>query len=161
MNVNINIQSIILIILGILAIIFPMTAMATVDFIICIALIFVAVFLISFSIPQFSVSKIGALLYLILAIVCLILAYCILFNPVVISSITSFLVYIFGIALILFGILALIFNPFEGILSAFAVSSILFGIIYLIVSIFLFNPFNLGIVIGVWLLFSGVLALFY
>jgi uncharacterized membrane protein HdeD (DUF308 family) len=68
--------------------------------------------------------------------------------------------YFSGFLLILSGILTIIFNGIGGPVTAFGVLSIIFGILYIIVSVFLLNPFNLGLVIGFWLLFSGILALF-
>lgn len=160
MDININAQSIILIILGIIAIIFPMTAIATIDVFISISLVFVALVLFSISIPQFSINKLGAVLYMILGILALLAAYFIMFNPAIIAAFTSVSIYFFGFLLILSGILTIIFNRAGGIGFAFGISNIIFGILYLIISRFLYNPVNLGLVIGIWLLFSGVLALF-
>lgn len=58
-----------------------------------------------------------------------------------------------GISLIIFG---LEFRPmiYMGILTLIS------GILYIIIAFYMLNPLNLGLLIGIWLILTGVLYLF-
>ena len=79
------------------------------------------------------------------------------FYPSLFSVVAAVFVFIAGLFLIISGIVALATrvggNIWTGLIA------IILGIIYLIVAIYVANPLYLGILIGLWLLITGILML--
>ena len=85
-----------------------------------------------------------------------------MFNPALISAFISFLVYISGCIMIISGIYyvflaRLSYNP----LLVFGISNILFGSLYIIIGSFIYNPINLSLLIGIWLICTGLFSIIF
>ncbi len=78
-----------------------------------------------------------------------------LFNPALFSFVAALFVFIAGIFLVIAGIVGIATKAggsrWSGVLA------LIIGIIYLIVAVWIANPLYLGILIGLWLLVSGIL----
>ena len=152
-------SAIMMIIIGIIALAFPTVPVATLGILLAVIVFLIAMVLLIKGILSFSDTKILAGSSIILAILCFVFCYELLFNPQLVSDLISILIYLFGLLIIIFGLIALIGGRFT-IFSAVGLSIILFGIITVLVGVFLKDPQILGGVIGVWLIISGILSLF-
>ena len=139
-------SSIIMIILGIIALLFPMLSTGAIGFMSGIVLILLAAGFIIAGISELILTKYYGLAYIILGILSMVLACCFIFNPALVSGILGFMIYIFGILLIALGILGII--------------TLIYGILTIIVGYFINDPRILGTLIGLWLLIFGISSLF-
>jgi uncharacterized membrane protein HdeD (DUF308 family) len=98
-------------------------------------------------------------LEIILGIIALVLGIGFIYNPSLFAIVAGLIVYLVGIFLIVVGIVGMILK--SGNSRWNGVVSLIIGILYLIMgTLFVSNPIYLGILIGLWLLISGVLILF-
>jgi len=149
-------SSILMIILGIIAILFPMISTETIGFLSGIIFILIAVAFISSGIAELIITKYFGVIYLIFGILSLIAAYYLIFDPAFVSGLIGLIIYIFGFMLILLGIVGLFMGPF----SIMGVITLIYGLVTLIISYYLNDPRILGTVVGIWLLISGIVSLF-
>ena len=143
------------IILGLIVIAFPFLTAATVSIFAGVVVLLIAIWLIIVGISELEVSRTTGALNVILGIIALIIAIGLIINPALLSFITGLTLAIAGIFLIIAGLIALIDgmhrkSAWGGILG------IILGIIYLILGTFAFNPVNLGFLIGIWLIITGI-----
>lgn len=159
LSINANMNAIILIILGIISLSFPLVM--TMTFGVLSGFIFLMVSLLLFITASnvFKYNRTSGILSLILAIICLIFSLLIIFSPSAVSIFTGFLVYIIGFIMILDGIFYIILAKSFKPLSIMGIITLIFGILYIIIGSYIYNPVNLGIVIGIWLLLTGLLSL--
>jgi uncharacterized membrane protein HdeD (DUF308 family) len=95
-----------------------------------------------------------------LGIIVLIIGIGLIFSPALFAFLTGFLLSLAGIFMIIAGVFALASrNEFKNATWA-GVLGIILGILYIILGTFAFDPIYLGILIGIWLVISGILALF-
>jgi uncharacterized membrane protein HdeD (DUF308 family) len=147
------------IILGIIVIAFPFLTAVTVSIFAGVVLLLIAIWLIIAG--AFELETIGkaGILNLILGIIALILAIGLILNPALLSFIVGLTLYLAGIFMIIAGIISLV----DGMQRKYAWSGVLgiiLGIIYLVLGTFAFNPVNLGFLIGIWLVITGIFRLF-
>jgi uncharacterized membrane protein HdeD (DUF308 family) len=145
-----------MIILGIIAILFPMISTETIGFLSGIIFILIAVAFISSGIAELIITKYFGVIYLIFGILSLIAAYYLIFDPAFVSGLIGLIIYIFGFMLILLGIVGLFMGPF----SIMGVITLIYGLVTLIISYYMNDPRILGTVVGIWLLISGIVSLF-
>lgn len=159
---NINMNSITLIILGIIALCCPFLVSMTYSVFSGFVLLMIALLLFISAINIFKFHRVGGIVAVVLAIISLIFSFIVMFNPALISAFISFLVYIIGCIMIISGIYyvflaRLSYNP----LLVFGISNILFGSLYIIIGSFIYNPINLSLLIGMWLICTGLFSIIF
>jgi len=98
------------------------------------------------------------LLEIVLGLIALVLGLGFVLNPGLFSFVAGLLVYIAGLFLVIIGVVAL-FTKAGG--SRWnGVVAIIIGLIYLVFGYLVSDPFYLGILIGIWLLLTGILMYF-
>ena len=150
--------AIILIILGLIVIAFPLIGVLPLSVLTGIAVLFLGLGLLFMGAGSIGESAVMGIVQIILGFLALILGLGFIFNPALFSFVAALFVFIAGVFLIIAGIVA-IATKATGSRWAGLVALIL-GIIYLIVAAFIKNPLYLGILIGLWLLITGIIMLF-
>ena len=98
-------------------------------------------------------------LEIILGIIALVLGIGFIYNPSLFAIVAGFIVYLVGIFLIIVGIVGMILK--SGNSRWNGIVTLIIGILYLIMgTLFVSNPIYLGILIGIWLLITGIIMLF-
>jgi membrane protein HdeD len=147
------------IILGLLAIAFPLFSIFTVTMIAGIGILILGIWLLIQSFAVWQVSKVSSIAYLIIGITALIVGVVLFGNIIALSFLLSNWFYITGLLLILSGIMSLFTKArIAGKLSG--TLGILMGIIYIVLASYAWNPLYLALLIGIWLIIDGV-ALFF
>lgn len=159
MNKSSEISSILMIIVGIIMLLCPSFSMQTIGVILGIIILIVAAIILILGIAQMFISPITGVITFIIALLGLYLSWALIFDPLLVTSIFSLLVYLIGIIFILFGIFNVITGQFFAPFSMFGLTGIFFGIAFIIGAIFIRNPIILAIILGIWLIISGVVAL--
>ncbi|HMK54051.1 MAG TPA: DUF308 domain-containing protein [Methanobacteriaceae archaeon] len=150
-----NTMAIVLIILGIIVLAFPYLGIVPVAVLSGIAVLFLGLGLIVSGYVDLQVSKVLAILEIVLGIIAFILGIGFIISPSLFSFIAALFIYIAGLFLIIIGI--------AGILTKVGGSRwngtvpIIIGLIYLILGSLVSKPETFGILIGLWLLITGVL----
>lgn len=148
------------IVLGLIVLAFPLAGLVAASVLTGFVVLMIAVWLLIVGGSQMEVSKTAGLLNVILGIIVLIVGIGLIFSPALFAFLTGFLLYLAGFFLIIAGIIALLSrNDFKNATWA-GVLGIILGIIYIILGTFAFDPVYLGVLIGIWLILSGILALF-
>lgn len=147
------------IILGLIVIAFPFLTAATVSIFAGVVVLLIAIWLIIAGISELEISRTTGALNTILGIIALIIAIGLIINPALLSFIAGLTLAIAGIFMIIAGLIALVDgmhrkSAWGGILG------IILGIIYLLLGVFAFNPVNLGFLIGIWLVITGIFKFF-
>jgi len=153
-----NGTAIILIILGLIVLAFPLIGIIPLSLITGFIVLFLGIGLIIAGIAEMGESIGYGLLMLILGIIALILGIGFIFNPGLFSWLVGFIIWIVGLFLIIAGIMGIITK--SGGSRWNGVIALIIGIIYVIVGTFVANPVILGVLIGLWLLITGILMLF-
>jgi uncharacterized membrane protein HdeD (DUF308 family) len=150
-------SGLILIVLGLVIIAFPLLGVIPFSVLTGLAVLFLGVGLITAGITTLAESRAMGIVELTLGVLAIILGIGFVFNPSLFSVVAAIFVFIAGLFLIISGIVALATrvggNIWTGLIA------IVLGIIYLIVAIYVANPLYLGILIGLWLLITGILML--
>jgi uncharacterized membrane protein HdeD (DUF308 family) len=147
------------IILGLIVIAFPFLTTVTVSIFAGLLVLMIAIWLFIVGISEFEINKTSSILNLILGVIAFILGLGLIVNPALFSFIAGITLYLAGFFLIVTGIIALL----DGMNRKYAwagVLGIVLGIIYIILGAFAFNPVNLGILIGLWLIITGIFKMF-
>lgn len=147
------------IILGLVVIAFPLLTTVTVSLFAGLLVLMIAIWLFIVGISEFEISKTSSILNLILGIIALIFGIGLIINPAIFSFIAGLTLYLAGFFLIVTGIIALL----DGMTRKYAwagILGIILGIIYIILGAYAFNPVNLGILIGLWLIITGIFKMF-
>jgi len=147
------------IILGLIVIAFPFLTTVTVSIFAGLLVLMIAIWLFIVGISEFGISKTSSILNIILGIIAFILGIGLIVNPALFSFLAGITLYLAGIFLIITGIIALL----DGMTRKYAWAGILgivLGIIYIILGAYAFNPVNLGILIGLWLIITGIFKMF-
>ncbi|WP_455644874.1 DUF308 domain-containing protein [Methanosphaera sp.] len=155
-----NRQGVIMILLGLIALLFPVASIQTIGIITGLLFLIIAVILFISGATEIIVSRSLAFTSIILAVLCIIFSWLLMFNPAVVSTIISIIIYILGILMIIFGVINLITGQFFKPFSMMGLTSMIFGILFIILGIFLRNPVYLGVIVGLWLIISGILSIF-
>lgn len=150
-------SALVLIILGLIVLAFPLLGVIPLAVLTGVAVLFLGIGLILTGINSMSSSAAMGIIELILGILAIILGIGFIFNPALFSFVAAVFVFIGGIFLIIAGIAGVATkaggNRWTGVLA------LVLGIIYVIVAVFVANPLYLGILIGLWLLITGIIYL--
>ena len=153
-----NAMAIILIILGIIILAVPMLGVVPISVLTGLGVVFLGIGLILAGFSDREVSTGLGLLEIVFGIIALVLGLGFILNPGLFSFVAGLLIYLAGLFLIIVGIVG-IFTQAGG--SRWnGVIAIIIGLVYLILGSLVSNPFYLGILIGLWLLLTGILMLF-
>ncbi len=148
------------IILGLIVLAFPLAGLVAASVLTGFVVLMIAIWLLVVGGSQMGVSKTAGIMNLILGIIVLIVGLGLIFNPALFAFLAGFLLYLAGFFLIIAGIIALVSrNEFKNATWA-GILGIILGILYIILGSLAFDPIYLGFLIGIWLIISGVLALF-
>ena len=104
-------------------------------------------------------NKFSSIVYCFIGIVMLIVSLIIIFNPTYFTFLATIIVYLGGIYMMVLGLVGIISNRDEKYGFYAGIFSILIGIIYIVIGTYVHDPLVLGILIGIWLLITGVLMI--
>lgn len=147
------------IILGLMVIAFPLISVFTFSVLAGMGVLILGIW---FLVQAFSVwesSKGVSIAYLILGIIAIIAGIGLVGNILALSFLASFILYLAGFFLFISGVITL-FTGEGGSAKGVGVLGILIGIIYLILGLYAWDPFYLALLIGIWLIISGVFEIF-
>lgn len=151
-------NAIILIILGLIVLAFPLLGVIPLGVLTGIAVIFLGLGLLFMGAGSIGESAAMGIVEIILGFLALIFGLGFIFNPHLFSFVAALFVFIAGIFLIIAGVVAIatrtLGNRWTGLVA------VILGIIYLIVAYFIKDPLYLGILIGIWLIITGIIMLF-
>ena len=151
-------SALILIVLGLIIIAFPVLGIIPFSVLTGLAVLFLGVGLITAGLTTLDENRAMGIVELTLGVLAIILGIGFIFNPSLFSIVAAVFVFIAGLFLIISGIVAISSrvggNIWTGLIA------IILGIVYLIVAIYIANPLYLGLLIGLWLLITGILMLF-
>jgi len=151
-------NAIILIVLGLIVLAFPLLGVIPFSVLTGVAVLFLGLGLLFMGAGSMGESLVMGIVELILGFLAVILGLGFVFNPTLFSFVAALFVFIAGIFLIIAGIVAIasktLGNRWTGLVS------LILGIIYIIVAAFIKDPLYLGILIGLWLLITGIIMLF-
>ncbi|HHY00984.1 MAG TPA: DUF308 domain-containing protein [Methanothermobacter sp.] len=148
------------IILGLLVMAFPLAGLVAAGVLTGFVVLMIAIWLLIVGASQMDISKTAGILNVILGIIVLIVGIGLIFSPALFAFLTAFLLYIVGIFMIAAGIISLLSrSAYKNAIWA-GILGIVLGLLYIILGTLAFDPVYLGILIGVWLIINGVLALF-
>lgn len=147
------------IILGLMVIAFPLISIFTFSVLAGMGVLILGIW---FLVQAFSVwesSKGISIAYLILGIIAIIAGIGLVGNILALSFLASFILYLAGFFLFISGVITL-FTGEGGSAKGVGILGILIGIIYLILGLYAWDPFYLALLIGIWLIISGVFEIF-
>lgn len=151
-------SALILIVLGLIIIAFPVLGIIPFSVLTGLAVLFLGVGLITAGLTTLDENMAMGIVELTLGVLAIILGIGFIFNPSLFSIVAAVFVFIAGLFLIISGIVAISTrvggNIWTGLIA------IILGIVYMIVAIYIANPQYLGLLIGLWLLITGILMLF-
>jgi len=148
---------IILIILGLVVLAFPLMGLIAVSALSGFLVLLLGIGLLLAGVSEMGESAALGLVEIILGIIALILGIGFIFNPALFSWVVGFIIWIIGLFLVIAGIVG-IFTKTGG--SRWnGVIALVIGILYIIVGLFVKNPIVLGVLIGLWLLITGIMML--
>lgn len=157
---NEKIVSIIMILLGLIALIFPVVSTQTIGVFTGMIVLLVGIGLLVAAIVTFNIFKLLGVICSVFAAICFIFAYHLMFNPEALADLITLIIYMVGFILIVLGLIIIFSNSIIGPFNLVGISTLLFGIITIFVGIFVNNPAVLGSIVGLWLLVSGLISLF-
>lgn len=151
-------SAIILIILGLIVMAFPLLGYGTAAVISGVIVLIVGLGLIFAGIMVMGESATMGILELILGIILAALGIGFLVSPGLFAAVAGFLVWIVGLFLVIAGIIGVISKTggsrWNGVIA------IIIGLLYMAVGSIVSDPIYFGILIGLWLLITGILMLF-
>lgn len=151
-------SALVLIVLGVIIIAFPVLGVVPFAVLTGLAVLFLGVGLIAAGLTTLDENRGMGAVELTLGVLAIILGIGFIFDPSLFSFVAAIFVFIAGLFLIVSGIVALSTrvggNLWTGLIA------IILGIVYLLVAVFIANPFYLGLLIGLWLLITGIMMLF-
>jgi membrane protein HdeD len=143
------------ILLGLAVIAFPLISVFIVNDIVAIGLIFIGIWLLAQSVVTWSESKAISILALIIGIIGVIVGIGLFGKVLAFSIFAGIIIYLGGIFLIVSGVISLISGTGNsGRAGGFL--GIVLGILYLIIGVYALNPFYLALLIGLWLVLTGI-----
>ena len=151
--------SIIAIILGVITFAFPMLGVIAAADILGLSVLLLAIFLLTNGVSEVEYNTTRGLLNTILGIVMLIISLGLIFNPSIFAFLTALTIYLAGIFLIIIGLIIIVGNRDNKYGFWIGIMGIVLGVIYIIIGTYIKNPIILGLLIGFWLLLTGVLNL--
>jgi hypothetical protein len=153
-----NGTAIIMVILGLIVLAFPLLGLIPLSLLTGFVVLFLGIGLILAGIGEIGESAALGILEIVLGILALILGVGFIFNPGLFSWLVGFIVWIVGLFLVIAGIIG-IFTKTGG--SRWnGVIAIIIGLLYIVIGNLVADPVILGVLIGLWLLVTGVLMFF-
>jgi len=146
------------IILGIFVLIFPLLGLIPFSIISGLIVLILGIGLLIEGLMEMGEKTSLGILEVIFGIIAFILGLGFIVNPGLFSWLIGFLVWLVGLFLVIAGIIGLFTK--SGNSRWNGVVAIVIGIIYIIVGNLIQDPRILGILIGLWLLITGILMLF-
>jgi membrane protein HdeD len=147
------------IILGLIVIAFPLISVFTFSVMAGLGVLFLGIWFVVQTSAIWEKSKAYSIVYFILGIFAIITGIGLIGNIVAFSYLASFVLYIAGFLVIISGILT-IFSG-EGTSSVgMGFLGIIMGVLYILLGSYVWNPYFLAILIGFWLIISGIFQFF-
>jgi len=151
--------SLLAIIFGLIIIMFPALGFIGVSSLISLSVLLVSIYLLVVGVSIIDYNKTGAILDLVLGIILLLLSISLICNPALVGFLTGITFYLAGILLIIVGLVSLINNRQSRYGFYIGIAGVVLGLLYIIIGTYVSNPMILGLLIGIWLVISGVLKL--
>lgn len=151
--------SILAMILGLIIIIFPVMGIIGVSDLIGLSILLISIYLLVVGVSIIDYNKSGAIIDLVLGLVLLFLSICLIFNAGLFGFLAQITLYLAGIMLIVVGVVSLINNRQSRYGFYIGIAGVVLGLVYIVVGTYVANPVILGILIGAWLVISGILRL--
>ena len=151
--------SILAMLLGLIIIIFPIMGVIGVADLIGLSLLFISIYLLVVGVAIIDYNKSGAILDLILGIILLFLSICLIYNVGIFGFLAQITFYLAGIVLIIVGLVSLINNRQSRYGFYIGVAGVVLGLLYIVIGTYVADPVILGVLIGAWLVISGILKL--
>ena len=145
--------------LGLIIIIFPIMGVIGVADLIGLSLLFISIYLLVVGVAIIDYNKSGAILDLILGIILLFLSICLIYNVGIFGFLAQITLYLAGIVLIIVGLVSLINNRQSRYGFYIGVAGVVLGLLYIVIGTYVAYPVILGVLIGAWLVISGILKL--
>ena len=151
-------SAIVLIILGLIVLAFPLLGIIPLAVLTGVAVLFLGIGLLLACVDSLSTSIAMGIVELILGVIAIILGVGFIFNPSLFSFVAALFVFIAGIFLIIAGIAGIVTKA--GGSRWTGLVALILGIIYVIVAYVIKDPLWLCVLIGLWLLITGIIYLF-
>lgn len=151
--------SILAMVLGLIIIIFPIMGVIGVADLIGLSILLISIYLLVVGVAIIDYNKSGAILDLVLGMILLILSLCLIFNVGIFGFLAQITLYLAGIMLIVVGLVSLINNRQSKYGFYIGIAGVVLGLLYIVIGTYIADPIILGILIGLWLIISGVLKL--
>lgn len=151
--------SILAMVLGLIIIIFPIMGVIGVADLIGLSILLISIYLLVVGVAIIDYNKSGAILDLVLGMILLILSLCLIFNVGIFGFLAQITLYLAGIMLIVVGLVSLINNRQSKYGFYIGIAGVVLGLLYIVIGTYIADPIVLGILIGLWLIISGVLKL--
>jgi uncharacterized membrane protein HdeD (DUF308 family) len=151
--------SILAMVLGLIIIIFPIMGVIGVADLIGLSILLISIYMLVVGVAIIDYNKSGAILDLVLGMVLLILSLCLIFNVGIFGFLAQITLYLAGIMLIVVGLVSLINNRQSKYGFYIGIAGVVLGLLYIVIGTYIVDPIVLGILIGLWLIISGILRL--
>ena len=151
--------SILAMVLGLIIIIFPIMGVIGVADLIGLSILLISIYLLVVGVAIIDYNKRGAILDIILGMVLLIVSLCLIYNVGIFGFLAQITLYLAGITLIIVGVVSLINNRLSKYGFYIGIAGVVLGLLYLVIGTYVADPIVLGVLIGLWLIISGVLKL--
>jgi uncharacterized membrane protein HdeD (DUF308 family) len=146
-------------ILGLIIIIFPIMGLIGVSDLIGLSILLISIYLLVVGVAIIDYNKTGAIIDLVLGVILLFLSICLIFNVGIFGFLAQITLYLAGIMLIVVGLVSLINNRQSRYGFYIGIAGVVLGLLYIVIGTYVANPIILGILIGLWLVISGILRL--
>jgi uncharacterized membrane protein HdeD (DUF308 family) len=147
--------ALVLIILGLIVLFFPILGLVSASILYGFLILLMGIGLILAGLYEMEENAGLGIGELILGILAFLLGIACIFNPDLFSRVVGFLVWIIGLLLVITGILGVITKAggsrWNGVIG------IVIGLLFMALAQYLANPVILGILIGAWLIFRGIM----
>lgn len=151
--------SILAMILGLIIIIFPVMGIIGVADLIGLSILLISIYLLVVGVAIIDYNKTGAILDLALGMILLFLSICLIFNAGLLGFLAQITLYLAGITLIIVGLVSLINNRQSRYGFYIGIAGVVLGLLYIVIGTYVVDPIILGVLIGAWLVISGILRL--
>ncbi|WP_405306262.1 DUF308 domain-containing protein [Methanobrevibacter sp.] len=151
--------SILAMILGLIIIIFPVMGIIGVADLIGLSILLISIYLLVVGVAIIDYNKTGSILDLVLGMILLFLSLCLIFNAGLFGFLAQITLYLAGITLIIVGVVSLINNRQSRYGFYIGIAGVVLGLLYIVIGTYVADPIILGVLIGAWLVISGILRL--